>query len=212
MVDYIDISPLISSRTAVFPGDTPFSRRVDLDFSSGDNLRLSHVVSSVHVGAHADAPSHYHGEGVSIEKRGLNPYLGMAQVVEVSLERGGRILPEHFAGVEIQAPRVLFKTNSFPDPECWNGDFNSLSSETVCFLQRQGVCLVGIDTPSVDPSCDKDLLAHNEIYSADMAVLEGLVLGHVEPGLYSLIALPLKIEDGDASPVRAILLKGGTLV
>ena len=36
-------------------------------------------------------------------------------------------------------------------------------------------------------------------------VLEGLVLDHVAPGWYELIALPLPIVGGDASPVRAIL-------
>ena len=211
MTDYIDISPLISSKTAVFPGDTPFSREVALDFDRGDNLRLSHIVSSVHIGAHADAPSHYHPGGHSIENRGLHFYLGTAQVVEVSCPGGARVVPEHFSHSKIEAPRILFKTRSFPNPDHWNGDFNSLSPETIDFLHQRGVCLVGIDTPSVDPADDKHLATHKEIYSADMAILEGLVLDCVEPGLYSLIALPLKIKGADASPVRAILLKGGQL-
>ena len=212
MVDYIDISPVISEKTAVFPGDTPFSRKIDLDFFHDDNLRLSHITASVHIGAHADAPSHYHQQGVSIEKRDLNFYLGAAQVVEVSMERGGRILPQHLSHSKIEAPRILFKTGSFPDPQSWNGDFNSLSPETIRFLQGQGVRLVGIDTPSVDPCEDKELMAHREIYSADMAILEGLVLENVEPGLYSLMALPLRIEGADASPVRAVLFKGEKFV
>ena len=35
--------------------------------------------------------------------------------------------------------------------------------------------------------------------------LEGLVLRDVEPGVYELIAPPLRLKDADASPVRAIL-------
>ena len=211
MVNYIDISPLISERVAVFPGDTPFSRTVDLDFAKKDHLRLSHFTSTVHIGTHADAPSHYHPEGVSIEKRDIGLYLGAVRVVEVFPEKGTRILPEHFSHATIDVPRILFKTGSFPDPERWNEDFNSLSPETVRFLHGKGVRLVGIDTPSVDPCEDKELAAHKEIYSADMAILEGLVLSNVEQGLYSLIAPPLKIEGADASPVRAILVKGGEL-
>jgi arylformamidase len=38
-----------------------------------------------------------------------------------------------------------------------------------------------------------------------MRILENLVLSHVEPGDYELIALPLKFENLDASPVRAVL-------
>jgi arylformamidase len=66
--------------------------------------------------------------------------------------------------------------------------------------------LVGIDTPSVDPATDKTLESHKAIFESDMAILEGILLSHVVPGLYQLIALPLRIEGADASPVRAILL------
>jgi arylformamidase len=38
-----------------------------------------------------------------------------------------------------------------------------------------------------------------------MAILEGLVLNEVPPGMYELIALPLPLVGFDASPVRAIL-------
>ena len=38
-----------------------------------------------------------------------------------------------------------------------------------------------------------------------MANLEGIVLTDVDEGDYELIALPLRIKGGDASPVRAVL-------
>ena len=40
----------------------------------------------------------------------------------------------------------------------------------------------------------------------DLAILEGVVLNHVDPGQYNLIALPLALVDADASPVRAVLI------
>ena len=40
----------------------------------------------------------------------------------------------------------------------------------------------------------------------DLAILEGVVLDHVNSGLYKLIALPLALVDADASPVRAVLI------
>ena len=81
--------------------------------------------------------------------------------------------------------------------------------ELVDFLARRGVILVGLDTPSVDLFHDRELQAHHAIYLHDMAILEGVVLGHVDPGTYQLIALPLPIRGGDASPVRAVLLREG---
>jgi arylformamidase len=206
--NYIDISPLLHSKSVVFPGDTVFTHTVNMSIKSGDNLDLSEIKTTLHIGAHADAPSHYHLGGESIEQRDLNLYMGLAQVIEVHLPRGARIGMNELS-VEIKAPRVLFKTNSFPDPDLWNEDFNSLSPELIEHLHSLGVVLVGIDTPSVDPATDKELPSHQALFKTNMAVLEGLLLSHAPVGLYNLIALPLKIVGADASPVRAILIPKG---
>lgn len=205
--DIIDISPMLNEEMAVFPGDQAFSRDVIMDFSKGHHMVLSSIRFTVHIGAHTDAPSHYHPNGESIEKRDLSLYMGPCQVIQVSIAMGQRIRVEDLGGVKILKQRVLFKTQSFPDPYRWNSDFCSLSTELVEFLAESNVLLVGIDTPSVDPESSKDLEAHHMIYSKNMAILEGVVLDRVEPGVYSLVALPLKIQGGDASPVRAVLIK-----
>lgn len=206
-VQYIDISPTVWEKTAVYPGDRPYLRNVEVDFDTGGNMRLSNISSTVHIGAHVDAPNHYHPEGEGIDSRDLKFYLGPAQVIEVNIPKGERIYPQNFSEIEICAPRVLFKTRSFSDPDRWRDDFNSLSPETIIFLKEKNVVLVGIDTPSVDPANDEALLTHKEIYRCNMAILEGVYLEDVDPGNYQLIALPLKLKGADASPVRAVLLK-----
>ena len=201
-----DISPTISSETAVWPGDVSFEQRYLCRISDGSNIDLSSIHTTVHIGAHTDAPSHYDSEGVGIDQRDLSFYFGKCQVISVNIERGCRICPEHVT-VGIEAPRVLFHTNSFPDPNFFNRDFCSLSPELVRFLHERDVCLVGIDTPSVDPCDSKELESHSEIANRDMAILEGVVLQDVEDGIYILSAIPLKIKNADASPVRAILIE-----
>lgn len=200
-----DISPRVSDRSAVFPGDKSFQRHISLSFEKGHHLALSSLESTLHVGAHADAPSHYSPQGVGIAERDPLLYLGAAQVIRVQIPRGERIRVSHLQAKRVQAPRVLFRTDSFPNPESWNGDFNALSPELVEYLAHHGVKLVGIDTPSVDPADDKLLESHQAIARMDLAILEGIVLEGVEEGLYTLIAPPLKLEGADASPVRALL-------
>ena len=202
-----DISPTISKDIAVFPGDTPFEREVLMSFEKGDHLLLSTTRSTLHIGAHADAPNHYHPKGQSIDERDLHLYLGPCQVISVKLKPKERILPGHLESQKIQAPRVLFKTSSFNNPNKWNSDFNSLSPELIEWLVKEKVKLIGIDTPSVDPADDKILHSHNCIYKNNLAILEGVILKNVEDGFYTLVALPLKIKDADAAPVRAILLE-----
>ena len=199
-----DITPPITPSLGVWPGDTPLSREVLLDMKRGDNLTLSTLRATVHLGAHADAPSHYGRDAPAIERRELDHYLGPCQVMRVNARRGQRIgrtdLPRN-----IEAPRVLLATGTFPDPESWNNDFAALSPELVDELHGGGVTLIGVDTPSVDLFEDKDLLAHQRFLAHDMAILEGLVLKQVPEGIYELIALPLPLVGFDASPVRAIL-------
>jgi arylformamidase len=199
-----DISPLISERLPVWPGDTPPSREVLCDLRRGDALTLSTLRATVHLGAHVDAPSHYGADAPAIDQRGLDYYLGPCQVVRVRAARGACLGPSALPQ-PITAERLLIDTGTFPDPFRFNEDFAALSPELVEALHEQGVRLVGLDTPSVDPFAAKDLPAHRTFLRCDMAILEGLVLKDVPEGEYELIALPLRLEGFDASPVRAIL-------
>lgn len=206
-MEIIDISPLISEKLAVFPEDTPFQEEFLMHTDLGHHISLSKVTTTLHLGAHTDAPNHYAANSPGIDERPLDFYLGKAQVIEVHLPRGERIRKVHLKNQKIEAKRVLFKTLSFPDPYQWNNDFNSLSQELVEFLAEQKVKLVGIDTPSIDPANDQILESHRSVHAHNMAILEGIVLNQTPPGIYELIALPLKIKGADASPVRAILRK-----
>lgn len=198
-----DITPALSPRLTVWPGDTPLSREVLCDMRRGDNITLSTIHCSAHLGAHADAPSHYGCDGVAIHQRNIDFYLGPCQVVHVKVPRTTRV--ESSILPPIRAPRVLIATGTYPDPENFNPDFAALSPALVQTLHEQGVRLIGIDTPSVDLFDSKELPAHKMFLHCDMAILEGLVLRDVPDGIYELIALPMKLVDFDASPVRAIL-------
>ena len=199
-----DITPPITSRLQVWPGDTPPAREVLLDIQRGDNITLSTLHATVHLGAHADAPSHYAAAAPAIDERSLTYYLGPCQVVRVAAARAARVTAEMVTR-PLQAERVLIATGTFPDPDHFNTDFAALSPELVLSLHAQGVKLIGIDTPSVDLFDSKDLPSHQMFFKHDMAILEGLVLWDVPEGVYELIALPLKLVGFDASPVRAIL-------
>lgn len=207
----IDISPVISPTLGVWPGDNAYSREVLLDTERGNNITLSTIRATVHLGSHADASNHYGkaAEGaVGIERMSLTHYLGPCRVVAIGgpCKPGSRVTPADLVGFDqIREPRILIKTGSFPNPDRWNADFAGLSVELVDALAARGVITIGLDTPSVDLQDSKDLPAHRAILKHGIAILEGLVLRDAEPGVYELIAPPLRLKDADASPVRAIL-------
>ena len=200
----IDLSPVIHEGIPVWTGDTNVYREILCDISKGANIDLSTLRATVHLGAHADAPRHYHKEGRAIESVQLEPYIGRCLVI--SALNTPLIEPRHcHAAIAAKATRVLFRTLSFCDPDHFTTDFTAFSPEALELLGQSGVRLVGIDTPSVDPFHSKPLPAHQMLYRYGIANLEGLVLQHVADGEYELIALPLPLKGFDASPVRAIL-------
>lgn len=205
-----DISPPLTPHLPVWPGDMPLSRRVKYDLDRGDPVTLSSFRTTAHLGAHVDAPSHYGPGAPTIDERPLDIFLGPCQVIHVpALPRSA--IPLALLREPVQAARVLIATGSYPLGPEFRDDFAGLSPDLVAHLHRQGVILVGIDTPSVDPYAAEDLPAHKAFLRLNMTILEGLVLDHVPNGRYELIALPLKLIGFDASPVRAILrpLPGG---
>ncbi|MCC6284437.1 MAG: FAD-dependent monooxygenase [Phycisphaerales bacterium] len=200
----IEISPLLSPRTAVFPGDTPLSREALLDTAKGDSITLSTLRATVHLGAHADAPSHYGKGAHAIHEMPLAHYVGRCQVVDAPVQPGSLVHLDDLAS-PISERRVLIRTGTQPDTSIFPTDFAALDPALVEALADRGVITIGIDTPSVDPGSSKELRAHKAFLRRGVAILEGLVLDGVAPGVYELIAPPLKLEGFDASPVRALL-------
>ncbi len=198
-----DITPLISEDIPVWPGSKAPKRTIECDMRKGSSVTSSSLTATCHLGAHADAPSHYTMKGEAIHERSLDYYLGKCQVVRVDLPLNSLIHYSHLAG--INAPRILFATDSFDYNRSFRPDFVALDPQLMEKLAEFGVMTVGIDTPSVDLFESKTLESHQMAKRYNMALLEGLDLKGVPEGIYELIALPLKLKGFDASPVRAIL-------
>src|SRR5439155_7360150 len=88
-----DISLPITPKLAVWPGDTPLSREVLMDMARGDNITLSTLRTTVHLGAHADGPNHYAKDAPAIHERSFDYYVGPCQVIRVNVARSTRITP-----------------------------------------------------------------------------------------------------------------------
>ena len=199
-----DISPPLTSSLAVWPGDNPLVREVTADIEKGDACTVSTFRVTAHIGAHVDAPSHFGKGAASIDQCPLDAYVGPCQVIRPDIDRGACVSPGHLA-CEIKATRVLLATDTYPDPTKFRKDYAGLDPTLVDWLSERGVKLVGIDTPSVDAFGAKGAPSHMRFIANDMLALEGLRLEGIEPGVYELIALPLKLVGFDASPVRAVL-------
>lgn len=198
-----DISPLIDERTAVWPGDEPYSYRQSLRLHDGDAVDLSDVRLSCHTGAHADAPSHFLASAPTIDEVALESYVGPCTLIDVR-PASGIVHPTDLGSRKLER-RVLFRTRDRADRTVFSEVFTHLSVELVHHLEAHQVQLLGLDTPSVDAFDSTDLSVHKALHEAGILNLESLDLTGVPCGNYELIALPLRLAGRDASPVRAVL-------
>jgi arylformamidase len=200
----IDISRPIHPGMPVWPGDTPAEFDFTATKAGGASANVGRLRLSVHSGTHADAPFHYNDAGARIDAVPADTFVGPARVVDV---RGhATITTELLAAHDFSAtPRVLFKSDSWTDPAVFPASWPLLAADAPAWLGRHGVRLVGLDVPSVDHLTSKDMSIHHALDAARIIILENLDLRAVTPGVYELIALPLKIKGGDGSPVRAVL-------
>ncbi|MBB5685032.1 arylformamidase [Sphingobium boeckii] len=200
-----DISQTLSATLPVWPGDTPFEATPLWEHGEHCPVAVARLTMSPHSGTHTDAPVHYDPKGKAMADVALDAYLGIARVIDLS-HRTGPILPDDIAfALDGTVARLLIRTWSrFPHAQ-WDSAFAPIAAETIRLLAQHGVALIGVDTPSLDPEDSKTMDAHLAVKDAGMHILEGIVLDDVPPGDYELIALPLKMDGVDASPVRAIL-------
>jgi len=205
-----DISRPIRSGIPVWPGDTAF----DFDFvariADGSSVNVGRIEMSVHTGSHIDAPLHFDDAGADAASVSLAKYIGPCVVADVRPGDRG-ILPEHLPaglGAALEdAPRLLLRSYE-SRPAGFDEAMAHATPELADWLSEQGVLLLGVDTDSMDAFESKELLAHRRLNDHGIAILEGIDLSAVAPGTYELIALPLRIEGADGSPVRAVLIGG----
>lgn len=202
----IDVSAPLSGASEPWPGDEPVRLDRTARIADGDSVNVGRLSTSLHNGTHADAPLHVSESGVPVDRLSLDAFMGPAVVLDApaALEPTGRPLDRAVP----RGHRVLLRWGredhrSFPD------DVPAVPAEWVRRLGELDVPLLGTDAPSVDPVDSTELRAHHACVEAGIQILENLVLGHVDPGLYEIRALPLRLEGADASPVRAVLIDDG---
>lgn len=199
----IDITQKTDMTTPVFPGDPPFEVRWHERIDRGGLANVSQLRFSPHVGTHIDAPKHIDGKTADVSQLPLEPFVGRCRVLDFSEHPGSRITPDDLPAA-VHTRRLLIKTRR-AIPERFTCDYIGVSAEAVEVLRQQGVCLIGTDTPGLDPADSHLLPSHHAALDNGVFLLENLDLTHVSAGEYELIALPLKLGGAEASPVRAVL-------
>ena len=199
-----DITRPLRHTLAPWPGDTAFEHRLTWRMDEGAAVNVGALTMGTHNGTHADAPFHYLPDGETIDALDPALFVGPALVVDVSAA-GWSITRAAFDGMDEDVTRLLLKTGAWPDDTRFPARIPTLAPDVPAWLGERGVRLLGLDVPSVDDIDSKTLPIHHALAAAGIHIIESLDLSAVTPGVYELIALPLRIVGGDAAPVRAVL-------
>lgn len=214
----IDISVPLGPDTNSWVEMEPPRQEFFLDMRRGDRVTGSTWELNTHHGTHLDAPSHVRLDGADIEGVDLASSLGPCVLVEIegrdNVTRSD--LEDHADELEGHT-RVLIKTSNserIRGETEFRSDYVALDPSAATYLVELGYRLVGVDYQSVD---DFDTLmeeerspVHDILLGNGCLVLEGTDLRQAAPGEYVLLALPLRLQQGEGSPVRAVLLHSDT--
>lgn len=202
---WIDISQPLANDMAQWPGDAPFSYTPTLTKEQSGSVNIGQMAGSLHTGTHVDAPFHYDSNGKTIDELDLERYIGKARVIDVGHTDSLSVATFQEFTWEGVPERLLLRTSLPNNSKRFPEVFPVLDPEAAPFLRKKGVRLLGVDTPSVDTEESKELPVHHALYNNGINILENIMLDHVQPGDYELIALPLAIQHADGSPVRAVI-------
>jgi arylformamidase len=208
----IDVSLTIGPDLLTWPGDPAVEIVRRSQIARGDPANVSELRIGTHTGTHVDPPVHFVEGAAGIDLVPVDVLVGDCVVADARGLRG-QVGPAELDGLEIPAgaTRVLLKSDNSELwrhlPTAFPDDYVCLSPEGAKWVVAAGIRLVGVDFLSVEQKGAGGHPTHVELLSNGVVIVEGLNLGDVEPGEYTLAVLPLKIADGDGGPARAVLLQ-----
>jgi len=174
----------------------------------GDLSNTSCLKMDLHTGTHMDLPYHFIEEGKKSDDFDLGYFFMKAIVIEC---RCTAIERKFLESVEIpeNVKAVLFKTNNYLlyRKKKFSKNYTYLDVDGAKFLVEKKIKLVGIDYLSIEKYGENEFPVHKILLGNNILILEGLNLEHVKDGKYDLFAVPLKIANVEALPVRAFLIK-----
>ena len=203
---YFDISLPVHDGMLSWPSDPDVRLSAHKTIDEGGS-NVTQLSAGTHLGTHIDAPKHFSHDGKGVDELEFEALIGPAVVVDLEGLAGDLIPPEAVEILPAGTERVLFKTANTLHrllTKPFTEDYVALSGEAAQSLADRGIKLVGIDYLSVQKR-GEDRRAHTALLERDIVIIEGLWLADVPAGEYELIALPLRIQDGDGAPARVLL-------
>jgi arylformamidase len=207
----IDLTQFIAPDMPVYPG-TEGPKIVDATSIAHDGFAEKLLCMYSHTGTHIDAPGHMIPGASTLDQFKVDKFIGRAVVIDVPEVTAAGIslqLLQTQAGRLKGCDFVLFHTGwdtKWIQQSYFSG-FPVLSEEAARWLCGLSLKGLGFDCISVDPVGSTDMAIHKILLGAGLVIVENLCnLAGLRGAAFTFSCLPLRIQDSDGSPVRAVAL------
>lgn len=190
----IDITSVLNQNTKVYPGDPEFKLKQIFTVEK-DGFNLCGLSLGTHTGTHIDAPLHFFSSKESIADLDLKYLITNSIVADVS---GLSSIDEKFiSGLNLNGINsILFKTNR---------KNIYLTKTGAQYIAGKGILIVATECLDIEDDTNNTFSVHKTLLLNNVLIVENIDLRNVKPGIYKFYCFPLKIENADGSPVRAVL-------
>lgn len=199
-----DVSIPIREGMPIYQDNPGYSTHLASAIAAGATANVTALRMGAHTGTHVDGPCHFYDGADGAEALDLAAMVGPCVVAELPDRGLDPIDRSALEAVEIPAgtERLLLKTTNSRlwEQRSFTHEFVRLDGSGAAYVLERGIRLIGIDYLSIgDPD------AHRTLLGSPIVALEGLDLRAVDPGPYTLLCLPLRLQGTDGAPSRVVL-------
>ncbi|MBW1616958.1 MAG: cyclase family protein [Deltaproteobacteria bacterium] len=207
----IDLSRTLSSDISTFQQGV--SPEISLAHTiEKEGFNETKILLYSHNGTHIDAPYHVLKDGKSLDKLGLDYFMGDSFCIDVSNVKNNLIEIENLISFKddikksdfllLYTGRAKFwKTAKYFDP------YPVFSKDAAQFLGDFSLKGIGIDAYSFDAIDANALPVHNVFLKKNIILIENLCnLKKLINSHFIFCCFPLKFENADGSPTRAVAI------
>lgn len=180
----------------------------------GWNATTLHLYS--HSGTHMDAPLHFNVSNEAIDTLPVDRFVTKAWKVNLTHIKPKELITiAHLSSIKDKiAPSdsIVLHTgwSSKLGTLTYRNDLPRISKELATWLGEKRINILGVEPPSVADvnNINEVTEIHEILMKNNIIIIEGLTnLESLSKKPFTLIALPLKIENGDGSPARVIAIE-----
>jgi kynurenine formamidase len=179
----------------------------------GWNARTLHLYS--HAGTHMDAPFHFGVNDQTIEEFEVSRFVCNSWIIPISINPKQKIKLEdlgRYSDFIQPGDGVILQTgwSKYVDDVKYRNELPGIHESLARWFVDKKINLLAVEPPSVADVLDLEEVTkiHEILLGGDVIIVEGITnLESLTKENIKLVALPLKVKDGDGAPARVIAME-----